>query len=230
MPAAGVGSRMGADRPKQYLSLAGETVLDRTLEALLHHPRIEKLLVVIGAQDQYWSQSKFYRDMRVTVVAGGTERCHSVLNALRSLEGQIDPQDWVMVHDAVRPLVHLSDLDCLMDRVADGGDGLVLGMPVCDTMKQTDAIGRVMVTVDRSGLWHAFTPQVFRLGQLKSALERCLFEQVSVTDESSAMEYCGFKPLLLQGSAANIKITRPDDLRLAELFLKSMQDYENDTE
>lgn len=230
MPAAGVGSRMGADRPKQYLSLAGETLLDRTLEALLHHPRIEQLLVAIDAQDQYWPHSKFYRDMRVTIVAGGTERCHSVLNALRSLEGQIDPQDWVMVHDAVRPLIHLSDLDRLMGRVADGGDGLVLGMPVCDTMKQTDASGQVMTTVDRSQLWHAFTPQVFRLGQLKSAIERCLSEQVPVTDESSAMEYCGFKPLMLQGSSANIKITRPDDLRLAELFLKSIQDCKNDTE
>ena len=223
VPAAGVGSRMGADRPKQYLSLAGKTLLDRTLHALLAHPRIDKLLVAIDSDDKYWAQSGFCHDQRVSVVEGGLERCDSVLNALRSLQGQIDQQDWVMVHDVVRPLVQLTDLDCLFNGLADCEDGLVLGMPVHDTMKRTDISGRVVATVNRDLLWHAFTPQIFRLGQLISALDRCLSERVQVTDESSAMEYCGFNPVMLQGSITNIKITRPDDLQLAERLIKSVQ-------
>ncbi len=228
VPAAGIGSRMNADLPKQYLTLAGTTIIDRTLEALLSHQKIDELLVVINKNDSYWQHSRFFNDPRISIIDGGIERYHSVLNALRSLDELVHDQEWIMVHDVVRPFINHNDLTQLINGVSKSIDGLVLGLPVRDTMKRTDSCGRVVNTISRELLWHAFTPQMFRIGQLKSAIERCLLNKVNITDEACAMEYCGFNPTMLHSSPTNFKITYPHDIRLAELMLTSLQDYKHD--
>ncbi|WP_018231108.1 2-C-methyl-D-erythritol 4-phosphate cytidylyltransferase [Thioalkalivibrio thiocyanodenitrificans] len=219
IPAAGVGRRMGADRPKQYLELAGRTVLEHTLDVFIHHPRITGLAVAIGADDPFYETLRVRTDRPLLIVHGGEERCHSVLNALHALKGQAAADDWVLVHDAVRPCLGRDDLDRLLDRLADDLVGGLLATPVSDTLKRSDDGGRVTDTVDRSHLWRAFTPQMFRLGMLTKALESALSEGALVTDEASAMERAGHAPRLVEGSPANIKITSPADLALAEFFL-----------
>lgn len=224
VPAAGIGSRMGADRPKQYLPLLGKTVLEWTLEALLSHTRISGVVVVLAGDDDYWQNTRFAQDQRVMTVNGGEERCHSVLNGLDHLAGAVAPEQWVMVHDVARPCISHADLDLLINGTSQAKDGLVLGAPVRDTMKQTDEKHRVTMTADRGGLWHAYTPQVFRLGELQASLLSCLERNLLVTDESSAMEQCGFQPQMVSGSEHNVKITWPGDLALAEFILTSVSE------
>jgi 2-C-methyl-D-erythritol 4-phosphate cytidylyltransferase len=219
IPAAGVGRRMGADRPKQYLELAGRTVLEHTLDVFIRHPRITGLAVAISADDPFYETLPVRTDRPLLIVHGGEERCHSVLNALHALKGQAGADDWVLVHDAARPCLGSDDLDRLIDRLAEDPVGGLLATPVSDTLKRSDDGGRVTDTVDRSHLWRAFTPQMFRLGMLTKALESALSEGALVTDEASAMERAGHAPRLVEGSPANIKITGPADLALAAFFL-----------
>jgi len=222
VPAAGVGRRMGGSVPKQYLALAGRPVIDHTLERLLAHPRIRALVVALGSEDGWWPTTTFAGDPRVLRAPGGAERCHSVLNALALLDGRADGSDWVLVHDAVRPCLRGSDIDRLLQRLADSPVGGLLGVPVRDTMKRTDAAGAVLATVPREQLWHAYTPQMFRFGLLRDALAVALQQGRRVTDEAAAVELAGHRPLLVEGHADNLKITRPEDLALAAFFL-SMQ-------
>ena len=221
LPAAGVGSRMQADRPKQYLSLKGRFLLDHTLECMLSYPAIEKAVVVLSEDDPYWPESQFASHSDVIRAEGGAERCHSVLNGLRALEGLALESDWVAVHDIARPCLRHSDLDQLFAGLGDSG--AILASPTRDTMKrgmlQADGSVEIDHTVERDQLWHALTPQVFRLGELKAALEGALANGFEVTDEASAIEYAGGHPRLIAGRADNIKVTRPEDLALAELFL-----------
>lgn len=219
IPAAGVGRRMAADRPKQYLQLAGRTVLEYTLDIFIRHPRITGLAVAIGADDPFFGELPVRTDKPLMVVHGGGERCHSVLNALHVLKGQAAAADWVLVHDAARPCLAREDLDRLLDTLENDPVGGLLATPVSDTLKRSDDSGRVRDTVDRSHLWRAFTPQMFRLGMLTQALESALSEGALVTDDASAMERAGHAPRLVEGSPANIKITSPGDLALAEFFL-----------
>lgn len=224
VPAAGIGSRMQADRPKQYLPLADTTVLEYTLNQLLSHPRVRGVIVSLAEYDQYWPDLSIASDPRVIAVAGGEERCHSVLNGLKKMMIYAGPADWVMVHDVARPCLSHSELDSLFNAAETATvDGFVLGMPVRDTMKQTTQQGIVETSPDRSRLWHAFTPQMFRLGELLAAIDTCLQQGMHVTDEASAMEQCGHSVQMVAGSANNIKITRPEDLPLAEFILKNQR-------
>lgn len=219
VPAAGVGSRMGASVPKQYLPLAGSTVIDLTLERLLGHPNIETVVVAISPDDGWWPDSKFASDAAVTVVQGGKERCHSVLNALQALRQQVNRNDRVLVHDAARPCVRHEDITRLIQESGQSDNGGLLGVPVKDTMKRTANNYHIEHTLDRDNMWHAFTPQLFPLGSLLSALQQALEKGQIVTDESSAMELAGFHPLMVEGGQDNIKITRPEDLALAGFYL-----------
>ncbi|WP_456379166.1 2-C-methyl-D-erythritol 4-phosphate cytidylyltransferase [Thiolapillus sp.] len=219
IPAAGIGRRMGTDIPKQYLPLCGKPVIDWSIQALLNQPGIDSATVALAVEDEIWPTTTSAEDPRVECVTGGEERSHSVLNALQSLLHQVPDDDWVLVHDAARPCVRGEDLSRLMRLADQQGTGGLLGMPVHDTMKRTDSQARVTATVDRNGLWHAQTPQMFPLGLLHGALKNALAAGVVVTDEASAMEWAGYFPLMVEGSASNIKITRLTDLQLAAFYL-----------
>lgn len=213
IPAAGVGARMAADRPKQYLQLGGRTILEHSLDCFLDHPSLKGLVVSIAADDPFWPGLACARDPRIQRAAGGRERADSVLNALLLLHAQgAADGDWVLVHDAARPNLSRDDLDSLLLELADDPVGGLLAVPARDTLKRADANGRVEATVDRSTIWQAYTPQMFRLGALHRALADSLVADVAITDEASAIEWSGQAPRLIEGRSDNIKVTRPEDL------------------
>ncbi len=213
IPAAGVGARMAADRPKQYLQLGRQTLLEHSLDCFLDHPLLKGVVVSVAEDDPYWPGLPCARDPRIRRATGGRERADSVLNALLLLHAQgAADDDWVLVHDAARPNLARGDLDKLLSELADDPVGGLLAVPARDTLKRADAQGRVSATIDRSTVWQAYTPQMFRLGLLHRALAECLVADVAVTDESSAVEWAGLAPRLVEGRSDNIKVTRPEDL------------------
>lgn len=223
VPAAGIGQRMQSDIPKQYLPLHGATVLEHTLNKLLSVDAVNGLVISLQKHDRYWDELRISSGKPVLVAEGGAERCDSVSNALSALlnvDGFDELSDWVLVHDAVRPCVRTADIELLIKEVGDNEAGGLLALPVRDTMKRQGADTTVQATVDREGLWHALTPQLFPYHVLRDALSKAKQQGVVITDESSAIEHAGFHPLLVQGHEDNIKITRPGDLRLAELYLQ----------
>ncbi|PVZ20742.1 MULTISPECIES: 2-C-methyl-D-erythritol 4-phosphate cytidylyltransferase [unclassified Pseudomonas] len=219
IPAAGVGARMAADRPKQYLPLAGRTLIEHTLACFLDHPALKGVVVSLAEDDPFWPALPCAHDPRVQRAPGGAERADSVLSALLQLSAQgAGDQDWVLVHDAARPNLARSDLDHLLTALADDAVGGLLAVPARDTLKRADADGRAQQTIDRSVVWQAYTPQMFRLGPLQRALADAMVAGVAVTDDASAMEWAGQFPRLVEGRADNIKVTRPEDLAwLAQL-------------
>ena len=225
VPAAGIGTRMNAVIPKQYLPLDGRPVLEHTLKRLLSIEQVSGLVVSVRDDDQHWSSIKLDTDKPVIRAVGGNERNDSVLNALKALKHQpgFNQDDWVLVHDAVRPCVQQADIELLISTVDGNNSGGLLALPVRDTMKRQNSDLSVKQSVDRTGLWHALTPQLFPWKKLYQALEATAKVGVPVTDESSAMEHAGYNPVLVQGHDDNIKITRPGDLRLAELYLQDQQ-------
>ncbi|CNF66924.1 2-C-methyl-D-erythritol 4-phosphate cytidylyltransferase [Yersinia frederiksenii] len=216
LPAAGIGSRMQADCPKQYLTAGGKTIIEHAISSLLDHPQIQQIIVVIHPQDTQFSTLPIAQDSRIRVVHGGEQRADSVMAGLQAA-GQAG---WVLVHDAARPCLHRDDLDQLLSIMRHSKVGGILAAPVRDTMKRSEAgVQAIAHTVDRQALWHALTPQLFPLELLKLCLSRALQEGAVVTDEASALEHCGYHPLLVSGSSDNIKVTRPEDLALAEFYL-----------
>lgn len=223
IPAAGVGTRMGTDTPKQYLPLAGRSVIEHALERLAAHPRIARVVVALAQGDHWWDRIRLPEHWPVVRVQGGAERCHTVLNGLDTLANRAAPDDWVLVHDAVRPCVRRDDIGRLMDTLEGHPVGGLLGLPVRDTMKRADARGDVQATVSREGLWHALTPQMFRFGLLRSALREVIEDGRLVTDEAQAVELAGGTPRMVEGHPDNIKVTHPADMALAELFIRRQQ-------
>lgn len=223
VPAAGVGSRMQADRPKQYLTLAGKTILEHTLSTLASHPEIARVVIAISEDDPYFPTLSCAKAPWLTVVTGGKERADSVLAAVQTL----GENEWALVHDAARPCLSHDDIDALLavrdDPTVAGG---ILATPVRDTMKRaSDANGvpRIQHTESRENLWHALTPQLFKARDLCAALVSGLNSGAAITDEASAMELAGYSVTLIDGNPANIKITRPADLPLAEFYLHQRQ-------
>ncbi|TCN84899.1 2-C-methyl-D-erythritol 4-phosphate cytidylyltransferase [Vibrio crassostreae] len=217
VPAAGVGSRMKADRPKQYLKINGKTILEHTVEKLLSHPQVAQIVVAISDDDPYYPELALNQNPQVIRVSGGSERADSVLSALNYIAEQ-QLGDWVMVHDAARPCVQLSDIDKLISGAMSHDVGAILAAPVRDTMKR-GAQGQIEHTVERADLWHALTPQMFRAKPLWKALSEALKQGASITDEASAFEWKGLSPALVAGRSDNFKITQPEDLALAEFYL-----------
>ena len=217
VPAAGIGSRMKADRPKQYLQIHGKTILEHTVEKLLSHPQVSKIVVAVSDDDPYYPELPLNLNPQVIRVSGGTERADSVLSALDYIAQQ-QLSDWVMVHDAARPCIQLSDIDKLISGAMTHDVGAILAAPVRDTMKR-GAQGQIEHTVDRVDLWHALTPQMFRSKPLRKVLSEALQQGVSITDEASAFEWKGLSPALIAGRSDNFKITQPEDLALAEFYL-----------
>ena len=223
IPAAGAGSRMGAALPKQYLELSGKTVLEHSVNRIASHPLIHGVMVVIAPGDQHFQRLKLPGRKTVLITPGGAERCHSVFNGLSTLAEHAAQDDWVLVHDAARPCVRGEDITRLIDTLRDHPVGGLLGVPVADTMKRSDREGNVIATVEREGLWRALTPQMFRLGVLHKALAAVLSQGLLVTDEAQAVEAAGHAPRMVEGHADNIKITRPQDLALAQLYLQQQE-------
>lgn len=216
VPAAGIGSRMGAQLPKQYLQICGQSILAHTLDTLLSHANIGQVIVALNAKDTWFADLPQAKHAKLTQVLGGNERADSVLAALNVAPSQA----WALVHDAARPCLTAADIDKLLLSRAKFPQGAILAMPVRDTMKRANSAGEVNSTVCREHLWHALTPQLFPVNALKSALTAALAANAVVTDEASAMEWSGISPGLVSGRADNIKVTHPDDLGLAELFLQ----------
>ncbi len=241
IPAAGVGSRMQADRPKQYLTLAGKTVLEHTIAALRQLPQLQHIWLALSADDPYFPTLPLAADASIQRVTGGAERAHSVLAGLAAIDAQQFP--WTLVHDAARPLVLASDIERLLNQCLAAGHGGILAAPVRDTMKRgapaggIDLAGRSLVgysqaghhptgcslvdhTVERQQLWHALTPQLFPTQLLRDSLSRALAAGATITDEASALEWAGKPVLLVPGRADNLKITQPEDLALASFYLE----------
>jgi 2-C-methyl-D-erythritol 4-phosphate cytidylyltransferase len=221
VPAAGIGQRMKAECPKQYLKINNRFILDITLSRLLDNAPFKGCMVPLNPADHWWPDSESAKDDRIQTCTGGKERADSVLSALHALAEQAEDSDWVLVHDAARPCLHGHDLSNLIDTLSDHPVGGLLAAPMADTLKLAGGgvQPEVEETVDRSRLWRALTPQMFRFGALRAALESCLENHQPVTDESSAMEFSGKMPVLVEGRPDNLKITVPSDLALAEFIL-----------
>ncbi|MEM7543483.1 MAG: 2-C-methyl-D-erythritol 4-phosphate cytidylyltransferase [Pseudomonadota bacterium] len=220
VPAAGSGRRMGSEIPKQYLPLNGRSILATTIDVLASHPQIGGVTVAVSRSDEHWARLAQTLGGEVKAVIGGAERCHSVLACLKSIAEVAAPEDWVFVHDAARPCLRHEDIDALIGALETEPVGAILAAPVRDTLKRAAHDNRIDETIDRSNAWYALTPQVFRLASLIDAIEAALDSGIVVTDEAQAIERLGQQPKLVAGAADNIKVTRPEDLRLAEIFLK----------
>lgn len=214
VPAAGIGSRMQADRPKQYLKILGKTILEHTLNIFLSYEKINQIILPVAENDPYLLSIDLLQDPRIKVITGGANRADSVLNGLRSIENK---KSWVLVHDAARPCLRHEDLDKLVQ--IEDENGAILAIPAVDTIKRSNADLQIQHTEDRSQLWLAQTPQFFPVELLQNALEQAEKQGFIVTDEASAMELAGFRPHLVAGRSDNIKVTRPEDLALAEFYL-----------
>ena len=223
MAAAGSGRRMASTVPKQYLQIMGKTVLEHSLDRLLSLPLVAGGVLVLAPDDQHWESLNYRPDKPLWLARGGDERAQSVFNGLQALATRAAEDDWVMVHDAARPCVRQADLIHLCESIRNDPVGGLLAVPVKDTLKQGDAALRVITTVDRSTLWQAQTPQVFRLSVLRQALNTALQQGSLVTDEASAIERLGLPVRLVAGHYDNIKITTQEDILLAEFYL-SRQD------
>lgn len=217
IPAAGIGSRMQADRPKQYLRLGERSLIEHTLDCFLDQPGLQGLVVCLSPNDDWWTQLPCAQDQRITRADGGKERADSVLQGLHKLtELGAAEQDWVLVHDAARPNLAETDLHNLLHTLQNDPVGGLLAAPVRDTLKLAGADGRVSSTPDRSLFWQAYTPQMFRLGALRTALSDALAAGATITDEASAMEHAGQSPRLVEGRSDNLKVTRPEDLEFLQ--------------
>lgn len=213
IPASGVGSRMNVAVPKQYLTLLGKTLLEHTLQPFLEHPAISQIIVAVSKEDRYYGDITLLNSGKIQIVFGGETRANSVFNALNAID---DDTAWALVHDAARPCLKRSDLDKLLQ--IEDNQGAILATPAIDTMKRTNG-SQIAHTEDRSTLWHALTPQFFPAKLLKEALQSAFKQGLTITDEASAMEFAGFHPLLINGRSDNLKVTRPEDLALAEFYL-----------
>ena len=214
VPAAGSSSRYGRD--KLYEPLAGKTVIGHALSLLLAEPGIEQIAVAIAENDKSWHKTPYADNDKITTAKGGASRAQSVLNGLNSM--QADAADWVLVHDAARPCLHRQDLDKLLAVTNSGACGAILAAPVYDTIKHGEN-HKISKTVDRSKLWRALTPQLFRHAELKQALTQAVAAASNPSDEAHAMELAGAQPELVPGRSDNIKITCPQDLVMAEAIL-----------
>ena len=219
VPAAGSGSRFGAEKPKQYLELLGRPLIYHTLQALTAHPDIARVWVVLAPDDPWWPQYDWspLGPKLETVRCGGATRAESVNNGLQAAAMVASDDDWVLVHDAARPCISAAMLDALVSELAADPVGGILAVPVADTLKRADASQRVAATEPRDGLWQAQTPQMFRYGKLTEALARCR----DVTDEAGAIEAMGLQPRLVRGDSTNLKVTYPADLALAAMILRA---------
>ncbi|MCX7120737.1 MAG: 2-C-methyl-D-erythritol 4-phosphate cytidylyltransferase [Gammaproteobacteria bacterium] len=219
IPAAGIGARFKSDKPKQYLKIHDQPLLERVVNLFSAQAYIEKVVVVLHADDHWWPNLTLNHPEKILTVIGGQERVHSVFLGLDFLKDFANENDFVLVHDAARPCLQEKDIKRLISALKNHDVGGLLGLPIVDTVKRVDKNNEVVETVSREQLWQAQTPQCFRYQLLKSSIEKALLENKIMTDESSAIENAGYHPKIILGNAQNIKITFPEDLLMAERFL-----------
>jgi 2-C-methyl-D-erythritol 4-phosphate cytidylyltransferase len=219
VPAAGRGTRFGGELPKQYLEVANRPLIAHTLNALLSHASVSGAVVVVAEDDRYWRDLNLSADKPILTCIGGEERADSVLAGLNALPETVRADEFVLVHDAARPNLAHTDLDRLLDLGTADPVGAILAAPVRDTLKRAGDDGGIDRTEPRERLWRALTPQLFRRMQLSRALAAAHAAGVAITDESMAMERQGMRPLLVEGSEDNFKITTPADLARFEFVL-----------
>jgi len=223
VPAAGRGTRFGSPTPKQYLQAAGRPLLAHALEALLAHPAVAGAMVALSVDDAQWPGWTELAGKPVLTCLGAGSRAGSVLAALHALPESVKADDFVLVHDAARPNLALSDLDRLLEAGRGDPVGAILAAPVRDTLKRAGDDGGIDRTEPRERLWRALTPQLFRRMQLSRALEQAAAAGVEVTDDAMAMELLGLRPLLVEGAEDNFKVTTPADLARFEFELFQRQ-------
>jgi 2-C-methyl-D-erythritol 4-phosphate cytidylyltransferase len=194
--------------------------MEHTLRLLLSIAQLQRIVVVVSAEDVRWRELPVFADPRIVTAIGGNERCHSVRNGLEKLTELNEATDWVLVHDVARPCCLRADIEKLMLHLQPHPVGGLLAVPASDTIKRVDSAQQIEETVDRAWLWQAQTPQLFRFHVLHDALNHCLGLGMHVTDEAQAVEALGWQAQVVEGSRRNIKITRPEDLALAEFFLQ----------
>jgi len=222
IPAAGSGTRLAAGSPKQYLALAGKPMLWHAIRALCV-PQVAAVFVVLGANDEQFARHDWeaFAGKLQPLYCGGETRRDSVFNGLVAVGGTVNADDWMLVHDAARPCLPAADLRRLLDEGAGDAIGAILALPVAETVKTAGkdeaGVQRVAATQDRSQLWLAQTPQMFRTGLLAQALSKA----PGATDEASAVEKMGLKPRLVLGSRQNLKVTYPEDVAIAQAILKT---------
>jgi len=219
VPAAGVGRRFGGDIPKQYQQLLGKSVIEHTLERLLQLQDVQ-IVVAVSSEDTLWQTLSVFQNPRIQTTLGGEERADSVRLALEYLQGKAQRDDWVLVHDVARPCVRVQDIQNLIKKLASHKVGGVLATPVSDTVKRVLNESNIDSTEDRSQLWAAQTPQMFGYGLLLESLQKAVQQQYRPTDESAAIEQLGYTPCVVEGSRDNIKITRLEDMAIAEAIMK----------
>ena len=224
IPAAGTSQRMQAERSKQYLPLLSSTVIEYSITNFLQHPKISGIFVALHENDKNWKELLIAEHKKIEVVVGGTTRAQSVYAALSKVQEKSKPNDFVLVHDAARPCLRYSDLNHLIDSLIHDEVGGILASPIHDTVKQSQTNQSSLVvkkTLDRTQLWKAYTPQMFRIDKLNQAFNICFERNIKVTDEASAIEAIGLSVKLIEGSSDNIKITRSEDIKLAEFILQN---------
>ena len=228
IPAAGAGIRMGEAVPKQYRLLSGLPMVAHAVRALWASPRVRCVYVVLAPQDSSWEAFDWsgFGTRLAALRCGGATRAESVANGLEALAGEMADDGWVLVHDAARPCLRPGQVERLIHEIGDDETGGLLAVPVADTLKRADVEGRVLRTEPREGLWQAQTPQMFRYGVLRRALRDGAASQV--TDESRAVELLGLRPRLVVGDLANLKVTFPHDLPLAERILRNREALHED--
>ena len=219
IPAGGIGRRMDADKPKQYLKLLNRTVLEHSLLPFCEHSLIKGIAVAVADDDDHWPALALSGNARVVRASAGKERCHSVLNGLICIAEHAADDDWVLVHDAARPCVTAADIDRLIAGLREHPVGGILALPVSDTVKQAGEGHEIQGTLDRARLWRALTPQMFRLGLLRESIAAAVDDNLLVTDEAQALEHKGYRPAIVEGGPHNIKVSLPEDLALAEFYL-----------
>ncbi len=212
IPAAGIGARMNADCPKQYLAINNEIILEKIINLFGSHPKIEKIIVALNPADHLFKTLNLKNTKKVLTTQGGDTRAQSVLNGLNYLSDMAEDSDFILVHDAARPFLKSQDIDRLILECENHPVGGILGIPIVDTIKKIDSENNIIGTVSRDHLFQAQTPQMFKYKILKQAIESALDNQKIITDESSAVELMGLQPKMVLGCRENFKVTYPEDL------------------
>ncbi len=223
IPAAGIGQRMGSSVPKQFMKIGDKTLIEWTVHALAQHSQIDGIYVGLADIKANGSWVEEIHPKVLGVFQGGQSRSDTVLNGIRHLmSSNCSQEDWLLVHDSNRPLLTVEEVGHLIESVGNDPNGGIVSLPIFDTLKACED-GRITATLPRDHCFRALTPQMFKLGILQKALDQCASNEIATTDESQAMERLGYRPVLVPGSAMNIKITTPSDFRFAEAILESKQ-------